>query len=152
MCGIVGYVGARPCKEILLAGLDRLEYRGYDSAGICLLNGDPHFQRRFGKVQALRHSVAAATHAAPTRVPHTRWATHSGVTEMNAHPILGCADGGGTVVHNGIIENYVARRRSLQEAGHAFRSETDTETIAHLVEEEYEGDLVEAVRRMYLRL
>jgi glucosamine--fructose-6-phosphate aminotransferase (isomerizing) len=152
MCGIVGYVGARPCKEILLSGLDRLEYRGYDSAGICLVNGEVQVTRRVGKVQALRDAVVGLTDEATTGIAHTRWATHGGVTEHNAHPIQGCAGQGVTVVHNGIIENYVALRRELAERGHVFRSETDTETIAHLVEEEYDGDLVEAVRRVYLRL
>jgi glucosamine--fructose-6-phosphate aminotransferase (isomerizing) len=152
MCGIVGYVGERPCKELLLTGLERLEYRGYDSAGICLLDGEAQIVRRVGKVQALRDAVGEAADPATTGLAHTRWATHGRVTESNAHPIEGCAGSGVTVVHNGIIENYVGLRRELAERGHVFRSETDTEAIAHLVEEEYDGDLVEAVRRAYLRL
>ena len=152
MCGIVGYVGGRPCKEILLAGLERLEYRGYDSAGICLLNGDIDITRRVGKVEVLRAAVGAAAHPATTGLAHTRWATHGGVTESNAHPIEACEGSGVTVVHNGIIENYQDLRRELAEAGHVFHTDTDTEVIAHLVEEMYAGDLVEAVRGAYNRL
>jgi glutamine---fructose-6-phosphate transaminase (isomerizing) len=152
VCGIVGYVGERPCKELLLAGLERLEYRGYDSAGICLVNGDMAITRRVGKVAALRAALGADAHPATTGLAHTRWATHGGVTEWNAHPIEACVDSGVSVVHNGIIENYAALRRELAGAGHAFATDTDTEAIAHLVEHEYDGDLVEAVRRAYLRL
>src|SRR5919202_1465584 len=120
MCGIVGYVGPRPCKELLLAGLERLEYRGYDSAGICLLNGHVAIVRRVGKVQALRDAVAGVTNPATSGIAHTRWATHGGVTEGNAHPIEACPGSGITVVHNGIIENYQALRRELAAGGHAF--------------------------------
>jgi glucosamine--fructose-6-phosphate aminotransferase (isomerizing) len=152
MCGIVGYVGARPCKELLLTGLERLEYRGYDSAGICLINGRADITRRVGKVAALRDAVGNAAHPATTGLAHTRWATHGGVIEANAHPIEACEGSGVTVVHNGIIENYAALRRELSEAGHVYHSDTDTEAIAHLVEECYSGDLVEAVHRAYQRL
>ena len=152
MCGIVGYVGGRPCKEILLTGLERLEYRGYDSAGICLLNGEVDITRRVGKVGVLRDAVGDGAHPATTGLAHTRWATHGGVTESNAHPIEACEGSGVTVVHNGIIENYQGLRRELAAAGHQFHTDTDTEVIAHLVEEMYEGDLVEAVRGAYARL
>ena len=152
MCGIVGYVGDRECKELLLTGLERLEYRGYDSAGICLINGEVDITRRVGKVQVLRDAVGAAPHSATTGLAHTRWATHGGVTEQNAHPIEACEGSGVTVVHNGIIENYQELRRELAESGHVFHSDTDTEVIAHLVEEMYEGDLVEAAQRAYARL
>ncbi|MGZ4430730.1 MAG: glutamine--fructose-6-phosphate transaminase (isomerizing), partial [Gaiellales bacterium] len=152
MCGIVGYVGARPCKELLLTGLERLEYRGYDSAGICLLNGEVDIVRRVGRVQSLRDAVGSDAHPATTGLAHTRWATHGGVTEGNAHPVEACEGSGVTVVHNGIIENYVDLRRGLAEAGHTFNTDTDTEVIAHLVENHYRGDLVEAVRRAYLEL
>ncbi len=152
MCGIVGYVGARPCKELLLTGLERLEYRGYDSAGICLINGEVDVTRRVGKVQVLRDAVGAAAHPATTGLAHTRWATHGGVTEGNAHPIEACEGSGVTVVHNGIIENYQDLRRELIAEGHEFHSDTDTEVIAHLVEQVYAGDLVEAVRAAYNRL
>src|SRR6478736_6684287 len=152
MCGIVGYVGGRPCKELLLTGLERLEYRGYDSAGICLINGRADITRRVGKVAALRDAVGASSHPATTGLAHTRWATHGGVIEANAHPIEACEGSGVTVVHNGIIENYAALRRELSAAGHTYHSDTDTEAIAHLVEECYSGDLVEAVHRAYQRL
>ncbi len=149
MCGIVGYVGDRECKEILLTGLERLEYRGYDSAGICLLNGSVDITRRVGKVQVLRDAVGAGAHPATTGLAHTRWATHGVVTEQNAHPIEACEGSGVTVVHNGIIENYQDLRRDLLAAGHQFHTDTDTEVIAHLVEAKYDGDLVEAVRQAY---
>jgi glucosamine--fructose-6-phosphate aminotransferase (isomerizing) len=152
MCGIVGYVGERPCKELLLAGLERLEYRGYDSAGICLINGSVEITRRVGRVQELRNAVGPNGHPATLGVAHTRWATHGGVTEMNAHPVEACEGSGVTVVHNGIIENYVQLRRTLAEQGHHFHSDTDSEVIAHLVEQHYQGDLVEAVRRAYNEL
>jgi glucosamine--fructose-6-phosphate aminotransferase (isomerizing) len=152
MCGIVGYVGERPCKELLLAGLERLEYRGYDSAGICLINGSVEITRRVGRVQELRDAVGPDGSPATLGVAHTRWATHGGVTEGNAHPVEACDGSGVTVVHNGIIENYVHLRRRLAEGGHEFHSDTDSEVIAHLVEEHYEGDLVEAVRRAYNEL
>ena len=152
MCGIVGYVGERPCKELLLAGLERLEYRGYDSAGICLINGSVEITRRVGRVQELRDAVGPNGHPATLGVAHTRWATHGGVTEMNAHPVEACEGSGVTVVHNGIIENYVQLRRTLVEQGHHFHSDTDSEVIAHLVEQHYQGDLVEAVRHAYNEL
>ena len=152
MCGIVGYVGERPCKELLLSGLERLEYRGYDSAGICLLNGEVDITRRVGRVQALREAVGAIAHPARTGLAHTRWATHGGVTESNAHPVEACEGSGVTVVHNGIIENYATLRRDLSAAGHEFHTDTDTEAIAHLVESHYRGDLVEAVRHAYNEL
>ncbi|HVG88729.1 MAG TPA: glutamine--fructose-6-phosphate transaminase (isomerizing) [Gaiellales bacterium] len=152
MCGIVGYVGKRPCKELLLAGLERLEYRGYDSAGICLLNGDVAITRRVGRVDALREAVGDTPHPATTGLAHTRWATHGGVTESNAHPVEACEGSGVTVVHNGIIENYVGLRRDLADVGHEFHTDTDSEVIAHLVESQYSGDLVEAVRLAYAKL
>jgi len=152
MCGIVGYVGDRECKELLLAGLERLEYRGYDSAGICLLNGDAAITRRVGRVQALRDAVGPTAHPATTGLAHTRWATHGSVTESNAHPVEACEGSGVTVVHNGIIENYVGLRTRLAEAGHVFHTDTDSEVIAHLVESHYQGDLVAAVRHAYNEL
>ena len=152
MCGIVGYVGSRPCKELLLHGLERLEYRGYDSAGICLMNGQVDITRRVGKVSTLREAVGPAAHPATMGLAHTRWATHGGVIESNAHPLEACEGSGVTVVHNGIIENYATLRRELSEAGHEYHSDTDSEVIAHLIEECYSGDLVEAVRAAYGRL
>ena len=152
MCGIVGYVGSRPCKELLLQGLERLEYRGYDSAGICLMNGQVDIVRRVGKVSVLRDAVGPDSHPATMGLAHTRWATHGGVIEANAHPIEACEGSGVTVVHNGIIENYATLRRELSDAGHEYHSDTDSEVIAHLVEDSYAGDLVEAVRAAYARL
>jgi glutamine---fructose-6-phosphate transaminase (isomerizing) len=152
MCGIVGYVGTRNCKELLLTGLERLEYRGYDSAGICLINGQVDIVRRVGRVQDLRDAVGAGEHPATLGMAHTRWATHGGVTEANAHPVEACEGSGVTVVHNGIIENYVALRTRLAGDGHVFNTDTDSEVIAHLVESHYHGDLVEAVRGAYAEL
>ena len=152
MCGIVGYVGDRECKELLLEGLERLEYRGYDSAGICLINGKVDIVRRVGRVQVLRDAVGNGAHPATLGLAHTRWATHGGVTEVNAHPVEACEGSGVTVVHNGIIENYVALRGRLLDAGHEFHTDTDSEVIAHLVESHYDGDLVDAVRAAYNEL
>jgi glutamine---fructose-6-phosphate transaminase (isomerizing) len=152
MCGIVGYVGERPCKELLLEGLERLEYRGYDSAGICLINGEVDIVRRVGRVGVLRDAVGNGSHPATLGLAHTRWATHGGVTEGNAHPVEACEGSGVTVVHNGIIENYVALRRRLADEGHIFHTDTDSEVIAHLVESHYSGDLVAAVKDAYAEL
>ncbi len=152
MCGIVGYVGERECKELLLTGLERLEYRGYDSAGIALINGSVDITRRVGRVQSLREAVGSGSHPATLGLAHTRWATHGGVTESNAHPIEACEGSGVTAVHNGIIENYVQLRQRLLDKGHEFHTDTDSEVISHLVEEHYDGDLVEAVRLAYNEL
>src|SRR3954466_13415828 len=152
MCGIVGYVGDRECKELLLTGLERLEYRGYDSAGIALVNGSIDVTRRVGRGQMLRDAGGDDRHPATTGLAHTRWATHGGVTESNAHPVEACEGSGVTVVHNGIIENYVGLRRDMAGAGHEFHTDTDSEVIAHLVESQYSGDLVEAVRLAYAQL
>src|SRR3954465_3569872 len=152
MCGIVGYVGERPCKELLLAGLERLEYRGYDSAGICLITGSGENPPPVGRGQALRDAVGPDGNPATLGVAHTRWATHGGVTEGNAHPVEACEGSGVTVVHNGIIENYVALRRRLVDEGPVFHTDTDSEVIAHLVESHYDGDLVAAVQDAYNEL
>src|SRR5690348_2424510 len=152
MCGIVGYVGDRECKELLLSGLERLEYRGYDSAGIALLNGTIDITRRVGRVERLREAVGDSRHPATSGLAHTRWATHGGVTESNAHPIEACEGSGVTAVHNGIIENYVQLRTRLLDQGHEFHTDTDSEVISHLVEDHYDGDLVEAVRLAYNEL
>ncbi len=147
MCGIVGYVGAREAAPILLEGLARLEYRGYDSAGIALVTeeGDLYIRKRAGKVADLRASLASGTPPARAGLAHTRWATHGRPNDLNAHPHIDCT-GELTVIHNGIIENFIELRAELEAAGHAFESETDTEAIAHLVEESYAGDLADAVR------
>ncbi len=146
MCGIVGYVGAREAAPILLDGLRRLEYRGYDSAGIAQVeNGDLQSICRVGRVAELERAVPSDLEG-NTGIAHTRWATHGGVTEENAHPHLD-TDGRIAVVHNGIIVNANFLRERLEEDGVFFRSETDSEVLPHLVRRYYEGDPVEAVRK-----
>ncbi len=167
MCGIVGYVGPRAARPLLLAGLEKLEYRGYDSAGISVLDGDRiDAVRAVGNLSALRHALgerpdpesrsAAATALAEAPAPgtgigHTRWATHGRVTEENAHPHFDNTDRVHIVV-NGIVENYVALKDQLTEEGAVFTSETDAEVIAHLVARHNEDGLIEAVRRTYADL
>jgi len=145
MCGIVGYVGPEPALSRLVEGLRRLEYRGYASAGIALLEPDHIWTRkRVGRVDALDAALADAPEST-TGIAHTRWATHGGITEENAHPHCD-ADSGIAVVHNGIIENMSALRAQLEAEGVVFRSETDTEVLPHLVRKFYSGDPVKAVR------
>jgi len=168
MCGIVGYVGSGPVQEILLAGLRKLEYRGYDSAGISLiLNDGPggapeiHSVRAVGNLDKLHEAVAAlehpgggvavATTPATTGIGHTRWATHGRVSRENAHPHFDTTNRVHVVV-NGIVENYMALKQRLRDAGCEFTSETDAEVIAHLVAHHYDGDLVAAVRLAYAEL
>jgi glucosamine--fructose-6-phosphate aminotransferase (isomerizing) len=160
MCGIVGYVGDRPVRELLLAGLKKLEYRGYDSAGISVL-ADGHIDsvRAVGNLSALQAAVTAASGggvALAERPPtigigHTRWATHGRVSEENAHPHSDDTDRF-HIVLNGIVENYVALKRRLIESGARFSSETDAEVVAHLVAAHYDGDLAAAVRAAYAEL
>ena len=150
MCGIIGYVGPRECKSLLIQGLERLEYRGYDSAGIALLeDGGLTYTRAVGNLQNLKARAGENGSPATTGLGHTRWATHGGVTEENAHPLAAEEAEKLSVVLNGIVENYRELREGLVEKGHVFSSETDAETVTHLVEEHYEGDLVEAVRGAY---
>jgi len=152
MCGIVGYIGPRPASDVLVGGLARLEYRGYDSAGVAILESDRlSVVRRMGKLVNLRNALDAAPVAGSLGIGHTRWATHGKPSEENAHPHASC-DGDIAVVHNGIIENYVELREELAATGHSLRSETDTETVAHLVESYYEGDLTAAVMHALGRL
>ena len=147
MCGIVGYVGHRQAHEVLFQGLARLEYRGYDSAGIAIASKDGlEIRRREGKLQNLIDSLADKPMNGTTGIGHTRWATHGRPCERNAHPHRDCT-GEIAVVHNGIVENYATLRDDLKAKGHKFVSDTDTETIAHLIEEYYEGDLLAAVAR-----
>src|SRR3954464_1081415 len=160
LCGIVGYVGGRPCRDLLLKGLERLEYRGYDSAGLSLLaDGKIDSIRAVGNLSMLREAVAAdqadagalATaerEEAHIGIAHTRWATHGRVTYDNAHPHFDSA-GRIHIVLNGIVENHVQLRDRLSGAGAEFTSETDAEVVAHLIAEHYSGDLVEAVRLAY---
>ncbi|UJP08870.1 glutamine--fructose-6-phosphate transaminase (isomerizing) [Microbacterium sp. KUDC0406] len=156
MCGIVGYVGPRPSQDILLAGLARLEYRGYDSAGIAVIdeNGELGMRKKAGKLAVLRDSLAdAALPDGSTGIGHTRWATHGGPTDVNAHPHL-ADDGRLAVIHNGIIENFSVLRGELAEAGVTFLSETDTEVAAALLGQEYRrsGDLATAFQSVVNRL
>jgi glucosamine--fructose-6-phosphate aminotransferase (isomerizing) len=153
MCGIIGYVGSRASKPLLLQGLQRLEYRGYDSAGIALLEDDGlEYVRAVGNLQNLKERAEPHDSQSTTGVGHTRWATHGGVTEENAHPLTACDDASLSIVLNGIVENYRELRNELIENGHSFTSETDAEVVAHLIESAYDGDLVEAVRGAYARL
>jgi len=153
MCGIIGYVGSRECKPLLLQGLERLEYRGYDSAGIALLEGGGlHYVRAVGPLGNLKERASTHLSSATTGLGHTRWATHGGVTEENAHPLAGCDAAKLSIVLNGIVENYRELKESLVADGHTFTSETDAETVTHLVERHYDGDLVEAVRRAFNEL
>jgi glucosamine--fructose-6-phosphate aminotransferase (isomerizing) len=153
VCGIIGYVGARECKPLLLGGLERLEYRGYDSAGIALLETDRlDYVRAVGNLDFLKAATRSNGSRSTTGLGHTRWATHGRVCEENAHPLEGCEGGDVAVVLNGIVENFRELKESLETEGHAFRSETDAEVVAHLVERHYEGDLVEAVRTAYGKL
>jgi glutamine---fructose-6-phosphate transaminase (isomerizing) len=153
MCGIIGYVGSRPSKDLLISGLERLEFRGYDNAGIALLEADGlEYVRVVGGPQHLKAAAGANGSHARTGLGHTRWATHGGVSEDNAHPLTGCDEHKLAIVLNGIVENYMELKRELEAAGHVFSSETDAEVVAHLLESNYAGDLVEAVRAVYLRL
>ncbi len=146
MCGIVGYTGKRPAQGILIQGLTRLEYRGYDSAGIAVQEGDSlAVIHRKGKVASLEHTLSHFDFQGTCGIGHTRWATHGKPSEANAHPHTSCG-GHIAVVHNGIIENFAELREELEGRGHVFTSETDTEVVAHLLEEAYQGDLVAALR------
>jgi glucosamine--fructose-6-phosphate aminotransferase (isomerizing) len=152
MCGIVGYTGNREAEPILLEGLKRLEYRGYDSAGLATLTGSGLCVRKsVGRISELVTQLQRHPAAGTSGISHTRWATHGRATVTNAHPHLG-GQGTVAVVHNGVIENYVPLREQLKAAGFEFRSETDTEVIAHLVASYLQGDLAEAVLKAVVRL
>ena len=145
MCGIVGYVGTRQAAPILLDGLRRLEYRGYDSAGVAVQNGVGVSVRKLaGRVQGLRETLAREPVTGTSGIAHTRWATHGAPTKRNAHPHVDCGDRL-AIVHNGIIENADVLRAALERTGHRFRTETDTETLAHLIEEAPGNTLEERV-------
>jgi glucosamine--fructose-6-phosphate aminotransferase (isomerizing) len=160
MCGIVGYVGDRPCRDLLIAGLEKLEYRGYDSAGVSVISDNGiDSVRAVGNLANLREAlerqssngtapVAVAARPATIGLGHTRWATHGRVTEENAHPHGDCRDDI-HIVLNGIIENHAELRRDLKAEGHEFTSETDAEIVSHLIERHYDGDLTNAVREAF---
>ncbi|MGC8877274.1 glutamine--fructose-6-phosphate transaminase (isomerizing) [Thermus sp.] len=146
MCGIVGYVGFRNATDVLLDGLKRLEYRGYDSAGVAVRTPEGlKVVKRSGKLSALEAALKEAGLEGPLGIGHTRWATHGAPTDPNAHPHA-TEDGKIAVIHNGIFENYLELKEALRGRGHRFTSETDSEVLAHLVEERYQGDLFQAVR------
>jgi glucosamine--fructose-6-phosphate aminotransferase (isomerizing) len=162
MCGIVGYVGGRPCRDILVAGLEKLEYRGYDSAGVSVIEDGAvdsvravgnlaNLRAAMGERETRRGGIAVATAPATTGIAHTRWATHGRVTEENAHPH---SDGSDRVhiVLNGIVENHAELRRRLESEGEPFSSETDAEVVAHLISRHYDGDLAAAVRAAFAEL
>src|SRR5512135_877852 len=133
MCGIVGYIGPRETTKVLLEGLKRLEYRGYDSAGVAVFQkGKIEIRRKAGKLSNLEELIAKETFDGKVGIGHTRWATHGRPSDENAHPHKA---GKVTVVHNGIIENYLPLREFLKKKGHVFVSETDTEIISHLIDE-----------------
>src|SRR5678815_350054 len=159
MCGIIGYIGSRPAVPILLDGLRRLEYRGYDSAGVATIaDGKIEIRKRVGRIANLAELIKESPPAGNAGISHTRWATHGGVTDENAHPHF---DQSGKLVicHNGVIENYGVLRDQLTREGHAFKSQTDTEVLAHLIGREFDrlsrekgsagpskAQLIEAVR------
>lgn len=155
MCGIVGYVGARPAGPLLVEGLRRLEYRGYDSAGIAVLeeNGGLSIHKRAGKLETLSSSIAGRWPNGRQGIGHTRWATHGKPSQTNAHPHVDCS-GQVVVIHNGIVENYLELKRELIANGHRFASETDTEVIPHLLEHQLKekNDLVWAMGKVLAQI
>ncbi len=146
MCGIIGYTGRRAAVPILLEGLSRLEYRGYDSAGIVVHEGDElKLVKKAGRISVLKELLEHMDTNANLGIGHTRWATHGAPSDVNAHPHTddsGCF----AVVHNGIIENYMEIKEWLLKKGHKFVSDTDTEVLPHLIKYYYDGDLLEAVK------
>jgi glutamine---fructose-6-phosphate transaminase (isomerizing) len=152
MCGIVGYIGSKPVVPVILEGLKRLEYRGYDSAGIAVVcDGKLAVRRAEGKLRNLEESVRLKPFEGSYGIGHTRWATHGRPTEENAHPHRDCT-GEIVVVHNGIIENYLSLKRELAAQGHTFRTETDTEVIAHLLEQEWKRSPAAPLEQIVLRV
>jgi glucosamine--fructose-6-phosphate aminotransferase (isomerizing) len=148
MCGIVGYVGAQPALPILIEGLSKLEYRGYDSAGVAVIHdGKTQVDKSVGRLVNLEAKMKGTVSLGQIGIGHTRWATHGRPSDVNSHPHTDCS-GKFVVIHNGIIENYVQLKEVLQQHGHVFHSDTDTEVIPHLIESYYKGDLVAAVRQV----
>lgn len=153
MCGIVGYIGFNQASDFLLDGMAKLEYRGYDSAGIAVIGAENviKIQKKVGRLANLEAIAKADPNEGTVGIGHTRWATHGRPSDMNAHP-HSSEDGKFAVVHNGIIENYMPLKEELIEKGYHFKSETDTEVVAHLLEDMYDGDFVSTVRRMLARV
>lgn len=152
MCGIVGYVGSNEAAGFLLEGLSKLEYRGYDSAGIAVYDGaNIRIEKSVGRLSALRDKIGADMPKGSLGIGHTRWATHGRPSDRNSHPHSDCS-GDFVVVHNGIIENYLSLKEELIEQGHEFKSETDTEVVAHLIEELYNGNFEASVREVLSRI
>jgi len=153
MCGIIGYVGPRRAKPLLIHGLERLEYRGYDSAGLAMLEDEGlDYLRAVGNLKNLKQVAKHNGSLSSTGLGHTRWATHGRVSEQNAHPLTGCEEHKVAVVLNGIVENFRELKLSLEKKGHVFNTETDAEVVVHLIEEHYDGDLTEAVKATYEEL
>ena len=147
MCGIVGYIGNKNATDIIYDGLKKLEYRGYDSAGIAVIDHNiVKTNRSTGKLVNLKANLEKNPIAGNIGIGHTRWATHGKPSEENAHPHTDCS-GKIVVVHNGIIENYISLKKQLVEEGHKFDSETDTEVVAHLIEKNYHGNILEATKK-----
>ncbi|MBQ2114803.1 MAG: class II glutamine amidotransferase, partial [Selenomonadales bacterium] len=153
MCGIVGYIGQDKATPFLIEGLSKLEYRGYDSAGIAVYNGETiRVEKSLGRLEVLEQKIKGNEPEGSIGVGHTRWATHGRPSDRNSHPHTDCT-GKFVVVHNGIIENFMSLKEMLIEKGHTFRSETDTEVVAHLLEEVYEeGELLEDTVRKVLNM
>ena len=151
MCGIFGYFGSRPAYPLLLNGLQRLEYRGYDSAGLSVIGDGLKTVKAVGKVKNLEDRLKAEPLPGKVGIAHSRWATHGIPTEQNAHPHQDC-QGKIALVHNGIIDNFKALKRLLEAEGHIFVSDTDSEVVVHLIEEFYEGELEDAVRKAVLEI
>jgi len=152
MCGIVGYIGPKEAVSVLVGGLEKLEYRGYDSAGVAIPRDEGiEVLKKEGRLNALKDRLNGQSYGAHVGIGHTRWATHGKPSDENAHPHTDCT-GKFAVVHNGIIENYLSLKEWLQRQGHTFQSQTDTEVLPHLIEHFYEGDLVEAVLKAVSKL
>ena len=146
MCGIVGYIGGNKARPILINGIKRLEYRGYDSSGISIIEDDKMLcEKSVGFISELEKKINGKFNEGTLGIVHTRWATHGAPTIVNAHPHIDCT-GKISIVHNGIIENYNYLKTKLEKEGHAFKSETDSEVLAHLIECYFEGVLEDAVR------
>ena len=150
MCGIIGYTGNKPAKDIILSGLSRLEYRGYDSSGLAIYNNgsNPKILKSAGKISELADLISQTPIEGTTGIGHTRWATHGPPTQGNAHPHQDCSDEI-SIVHNGIVENFKELKTDLEKKGHTFESDTDTECIPHLIEQYLKDgkDFLEAVRK-----